>query len=149
MKHLSTLDRVIAGSAAVAFITLFLPWYGVTVAQFSVSWSGGATGLAGAVLLTAAGVFLVVRRSSGSLLAGVKAGPYAPVAGVAALGLLFVIVRWTTLPRYHASALGFTYTVEPKYGLYVALLAGIVETAAAILALRASGERVPHFLDSE
>ena len=64
-KQLSTLDRVVVGGAAVAFIALFLPWYGVSVGPFSASvsgWSAGFTGWAGGLLLTVAGVLLVLRR---------------------------------------------------------------------------------------
>jgi hypothetical protein len=42
-----------------------------------------------------------------------------------------------------AGGTGFSYSVRPSYGLYVALLAGIVETAAALLALRTAGEQRP------
>jgi hypothetical protein len=143
MKQLNTLDRVIAGAAAVAFITLFLPWYGVTIGEISVSGSGGFAGSAGALLLTAAGVLVVFRRTGGALLSGANAGPSAVVAGLAALGLLLVIIRWVTLPGYHASGVNFSYSVGPSYGLYLALAAGIVETGAALLALRAAGEQRP------
>jgi hypothetical protein len=143
MKQLNTLDRVIAGAAAVAFITLFLPWYGLTIREVTLSGSAGVTGSVGAVLLTAAGALLVFRRAGGSLRSGPNAGPSIFVAGLAALGLLFVIIRWATLPRYHAGGAGFSYSVGPSYGLYVALIAGIVETAAAVLAMRAAGEQAP------
>ena len=70
MKQLNTLDRVIVGAAAVAFITLFLPWYEVTVGRLSVTGSGGVAGAAGASLLVVAGVLLLFRRTGGSLLSG-------------------------------------------------------------------------------
>jgi hypothetical protein len=143
MKQLNTLDRVIVGAAVVAFITLFLPWYEVTVGRLSVTGSGGVAGSAGALLFVAAGVLLLFRRTGGSLLSGANAGPSAVVAGLAALGLVLVIVRWATLPRYHASGVGFSYSVDPSYGLYLALVAGIVETAAALLALRTQVEQRP------
>jgi Kef-type K+ transport system membrane component KefB len=138
-KRLSTLDRAIAGGAAVAFIAAFLPWYGVTVGPFSVSvsgWSAGFTAWAGALLLTAAGVILVLMRS-GLKLSLPNVGPAVLVAGVAALGLLLVIIRWISFPRYHGVDVG------ARYGFYLALVAGIVETAAAVLAMRASGESMP------
>ena len=143
MKHLNALDRVIVGAAAVAFITLFLPWYDVAVGRLSVTGSGGFVGSAGAFCLTAAGALLLYRRAGGSLLSGANAGPSALVAGLAAVGLVLVILRWATLPRYHASGVDFSYSVTPSYGLYLALIAGIVETAAAILALRTAGRQRP------
>ena len=143
MKQLSTLDRVIAGAAAVAFVTLFLPWYGVSVGQLDVSGGGGVTGSVGAILLTAAGVVLVARKAGGSLRAGSHAAPSLLVAGLAATGLLLVIIRWLTLPRYDSSGPGLSYSVGPRYGLYVALLAGIVETAAAVMVQRSATGQAP------
>jgi len=141
-KRLSTLDRVIAGGAAVAFIALFLPWYGVSVGPFSASvsgWSAGFSAWAGGLLLTVAGVLLVLRRSGVSVPSAM--GPSVQVAAVAAVGLLLVIIRWVTFPRYHA--VGISYGVGARYGIYLALIAGIAETAAAVMAMRASGESVP------
>jgi hypothetical protein len=142
-KQLSTLDRVIAGGAAVAFIALFMPWYGVSVGPLSASvdgWSAGFTAWAGGLLLTLAGVLLVIRRSGGTL-PSLQVGPAVLVAGIAALGLLLVIIRWTSLPRVHASAL--SYDAGARYGLYIALLAGIAEVTAAVMAMRESGEKMP------
>lgn len=142
-KTMSTLDRVIAGGAAVAFIALFLPWYGVSVGPFSASvsgWSAGFSAWAGGLLLTIAGVLVVLRRS-GATLPSLRVGPSTLVAGVAALGLLLVIIRWVSFPRYHA--VGISYGVGARYGIYLALIAGIAETAAAVMEMRASGEALP------
>jgi hypothetical protein len=135
VKQLSTLDRVIAGGAAVAFIASFLPWYGVSVGPFSASvsgWSAGFTAWAGALL---------VLRRSGATLPSLQVGPSVLVAGIAGLGLLLVIIRWASLPRYHISDL--SYDAGARYGLYIALIAGIAEVAAAVMAMRASGESIP------
>jgi hypothetical protein len=143
LKQLSTLDRVIAGGAAVAFIASFLPWYGVSVGPFSASvsgWSAGFTAWAGALLLTLAGVLLVLRRS-GATFPSLQVGPSVLVAGIAALGLLLVIIRWVSLPRYHISDL--SYDAGARYGLYIALIAGIAEVTAAVMQMRASGEEMP------
>jgi len=137
-KSLSTLDRAIVAGAAVSFIAAFLPWYGVTVGPFSVSvsgWSAGFSAWAGALLLTAAGVLLVLRHSGLSIPSAV--GPSVLVAAVAALGLLLVIIRWISFPRYHGIDVG------ARYGIYLALIAGIVEVTAAVMAMRASGEQLP------
>jgi hypothetical protein len=142
-NRLSTLDRVVAGGAAVAFIASFLPWYGVSVGPFSASvsgWSAGFTAWAGAMLLTIAGALLVVRRSGGTL-PSLQVSPSVLVAGIAALGLLLVIIRWATLPRYRLSEL--SYNAGARYGLYLALIAGIAEVAAAVMQMRASGEAMP------
>ena len=142
-KRFNTLDRVIVGGAGVAFIALFLPWYGASVGPFSASvsgWSAGFTAWAGGLLLTAAGVLVVLRRS-GTNLSGARVGPSVLVGGVAALGLLLVIIRWLSFPTYHAS--GVSYDVGARYGIYIALIAGIAEVTAAVMAMRASGEPMP------
>jgi hypothetical protein len=144
VKRLSTLDRVIAGGAGVAFVSGFMPWWGYTgpldVYSASVSgWSAGFTAWAGTLLLTLAGVYLVLRRSGVSL-PELPVGPAVAVAGVGALGLLLVVIRWVTLPRVHAGLAG---SIGAKYGIWLALIAGVAEVAAAVVELRASGEPLP------
>lgn len=137
-KSYSTLDRAIVGGAAIVLIALFLPWWGADVGGFGFSvdgWSAGFTAWAGGLLLGTAGVLLVLRRSGAALNFG-NVGPALLVAAVAALGLLLVIIRWSSLPRYRGVDVG------ARYGIYIALLAGIVEAAAAFMELRASGEQV-------
>jgi hypothetical protein len=134
-KRLETLDQLILGSAGVVLVASFLPWWGVTVGPLTLSvsaWSAGFTAWAGTLLLVAAGL-LLLRRASVSLLPG-KAGPSALIAGLAALGLLLVVIRWVSLPRYRGVDVG------ARYGIYVALLAGLVEVTAAVLKLRAGLE---------
>jgi hypothetical protein len=144
LKRLSTLDRSIAGAAGVAFIAGFLPWWGyngpLNVYSASVSgWSAGFSAWAGTLLLTLAGVYLVLVRSNVSLRVS-QLGPATVVAGAAGIGLLLVIIRWLTLPRVHGGAAG---SIGAKYGIFVALIAGIVEVGAAVAEFRASGEPLP------
>jgi len=137
-KQLSTRDRVVVCFAGIALISLFLPWWGVDVLSFSLSvdgWSAGFTAWAGGLLLTAAGVLLALRRSGTAFSPNVK--PAVLVAGVAALGLLLVVIRWASLPRADGHAVG------ARYGLYVALVAGVVEVTVAVLELRAPEEPTP------
>src|SRR5438105_3649593 len=111
-KKFSQLDWAIVGGAGVAFISGFLPWWGYSGPAFargystSVSgWSTGFTGWFGVLLLTLAGVYLVLRRSEVSI-PDLPVGPAVVVAGAAALGLLLVIIRWITLPRVNGGAAG-------------------------------------------
>ncbi len=144
LKGLSTLDRAIAGGAAVAFIAGFLPWWGYSgpVSLYGASvdgWSAGFTAWAGTLLLTLAGVYLVLRRS-GTSLPSPPIGASVLVAGAAALGLLLVVVRWLTLPSVHGGLAG---SIGPRYGIWFAIIAGAVEVAAAFAEMRASGEPLP------
>jgi hypothetical protein len=143
LKRLSSLDRAIAGGAGVAFISGFLPWWGYRgpLALYSASmngWSAGFSAWAGTLLLTLASVYLVLRRSQVSL-PSLPVGPAVLVAGLSGVGLL-VVIRWLTLPRVHAGLAG---SIGARFGIWVALIAGIVEVAAAIAELRASGEQLP------
>jgi hypothetical protein len=67
-RRLNTRDRVIVGGAGVAFIAGFLPWWEAAgLGGWSRSgWSAGFTAWAGTLLLTTAGVLLVLRRTGAS-----------------------------------------------------------------------------------
>jgi hypothetical protein len=143
-SKLSRLDWGIVGGAGVAFVAGFLPWYGytgpLTIFHASVSgWSAGFWAWAGVLLLTIAGVYLLLRRMEVAL-PDLPVGPAVAVTGVSALGLLFVVIRWLTFPSVHGGLAG---SIGARYGVYVALLAALVETGAAIAELRASGEPLP------
>lgn len=144
LKQLSSLDRAIVGGGAVAFIAGFLPWWGYSgpLSLYSASvngWSAGFTAWAGTLLLALAGAYLLLRRSQVTL-PELPIGPAAVVAGATALGLLLVVIRWLTLPRVHGGLAG---SIGAKYGIWLAIIAGAVELAAAIAQFRASGEELP------
>jgi hypothetical protein len=135
-KRLSTRDRVIVGGAGVAFIAGFLPWWEAAgLGGWSRSgWSAGFTAWAGTLLLATAGVLLVLRRAGVSWPTTVV-GPSNLVAGVSAMGLLLVFIRWLSLPRFR----GIGFVEGARYGIYVALIAGAAEVAAAGAEVFASG----------
>jgi hypothetical protein len=143
-KQVSGRDRFVIGGAAVAFVSGFLPWWGSSDPFNGSSsslngWSAGFIAWAGILLLVVAGLYLLLRRS-GVALPALPVGPSVFVAGAAALGLALVVLRWLTLPRVHG---GLNGSNGDRYGIWVALIAGIVEVTAAIIALRASGEALP------
>jgi hypothetical protein len=130
-KRLSTRDRVVIGGAGVAFVAGFLPWWGGAIDLIgevsSSGWSAGFTAWAGTLLLATAGVLVVLRRAGVSLPMPVVS-PSMLIVAVSAIGLLLVVIRWLNLPRHH----GIGFVVGAKYGIYVALIAGVVEVAAAV-----------------
>lgn len=143
-KTLSSRDRAIVGGGGVAFIAAFLPWYGYTgplhLYGASISgWSAGFFAWLGSLLLAAAAVYLVLLRS-GVELPSLPFGPAVTVAGASLIGLVLIILRWLTLPRVHAGLAG---SVGPKYGIWIAIIAGIVEVVGAVLQFRSSGEALP------
>lgn len=137
-ERLSNLELAVVTGASIALIAGFLPWWGEKVGLFgslSVNgWSAGFTARAGLLLLAVAGLLVVVRASV-SWFATIS-GPWFLIAAVSAIGLLLVFIRWLSLRRHAGNGLDY----GASYGIYVALIAGIVEVAAAVVALRGSSE---------
>ena len=144
MKNLSNLDRAIVGGAGVAFIAAFMPWWGYSgplhlYGTSIIGWNAGFTAWLGSLLLAAAGLYLLLLRS-GVKLPSLPFGPAVTVAGGAVIGLALVIIRWLSLPRVRAGLAG---SVGPRFGIWLAMIAGIVELVGAVLEFRASGEDLP------
>jgi hypothetical protein len=144
-KRWSKLDWAVIGAAGLSFICLFLPWYGFSDAAYSASVSGWSTsyGWLGGLLIIAAGVYLALVRSEVNL-SNVPVTPAVVVLGASALGTLIVILRWITLPSGHLGVLGVTaFSYGPRIGIYLTILAGIVQAGGALALFRASGEKLP------
>src|SRR5260370_10550382 len=138
-KSLSSRDRMIVGGGGVAFIAAFLPWWGYTgplhlYGTSIIGWNAGFTAWLGSLLLTAAGAYLLLLRSKVSL-PSLPFGPAVTVAGGSAIGLALVLLRWLTLPRVPAGLAG---NVGPRFGIWVAMIARIVEGVGAGLPFAAS-----------
>ncbi len=138
-SKLSSRDRLITGGALVAFIAAFLPWWGVQSGfggfggyNLSVDgWQAGFTAWAGSLLLTAAGAYVMLRRSDSGIPAP-SFGEARLVLALAGLGLILVVIRWLSLPSYQGIGVG------TRYGIWIALVAGAIETVAAIDEARSS-----------
>lgn len=141
-KRLSKLDWAVVGAAGVSFISLFLPWYGVSAGIFSASVSGWSTsyGWLGGLLIIAAGVYLAMQRSEVNL-SRVPLTPAVTVLGTAALGTLIVILRWITLPS--GRGVDGAYSYGPRVGIFLTIIAGLVQVGGAVALFRASGEKLP------
>ena len=131
-------DKVLVFSAFIALISLFVPWYQASVEGFTIqSVSGWGTGYGwmGALLLVAAGVYVVLQRSDVDL-------PTSPirstvlVLSLAGLGTFLVLLRIGTLPNGHAGGDLVSYQYGPAAGIVLALIAGLIETACAFLMFR-------------
>jgi hypothetical protein len=144
-KHLSRLDWAVVGAAGVALISLFLPWYGASAGGFSASVSGWSTGYGwfGGVLIIAAGAYLAMHRSEANL-SRVPLSPSVVVLAASGLGTLIVVLRWLTLPRGHAGIGGVAFfSYGPRVGIFLTIIAGVVQVGAAIALFRTSGEKLP------
>lgn len=144
-KKLSTIDRVVVGAAAVALIAMFLPWYGASSGAFSASVSGFGSGYGwiGAVLVLAAGVYLLMQRS-GSKMPATSMGPGVMVLGLSVIGTVLVAIRWISLPRGSFGVANVSYySYGPRVGIVLVLIAGIVQVVCALRLFRRSGESLP------
>ncbi|MGD0441805.1 MAG: hypothetical protein ABSB52_14420 [Acidimicrobiales bacterium] len=141
-KKFSRRDWAIVGAAGLGFICLFLPWYGWSAGPYSFSVSGWSTsyGWLGGLLIIVAGVYLALLRSDVDL-AKMPLTPAVVVLGAAALGTLIVVLRWITLPSGHLGLVGYSY--GPSVGIYLTIVAGIVQVVAAVALFRSSGEKLP------
>ena len=133
MPKLTRREQLIGWASVVVLIAVFLPWesFDLTAGTRHLDgWTTGIRGWGGALLLAAAGEYLVVRR----LQYRVWAPPFGDswfAAGLAAAGLALVIYRWATLPTFHDIESSSTYG-SSTYGLWLAVAAGVVETVALI-----------------
>jgi len=147
-SKLSKLDWGVAGAGIVAFFSLFFAWEGYSSTYGSVSASGWDTsyGWLGALLILASGVYLVLQRSQVNL-PKMPVGSAVLLLGAATLGTLIIALRWATLPRGHGGVavgvVSYSYSYGPRFGMILALLAGIVQVGCAFALFRASGEALP------
>ena len=141
MKKLDTSDRIVVGMGVLTLICLFLPWYGVSGGGFNSSVSGFSTGYGwlGAILIILAAAYLAALRS-GSNVPKISYGPGVTVLGLSLIGTIIVILRWITIPKGGFGA-GFSY--GPEYGMYITILAGVVQVILAFRLFKATGESVP------
>jgi hypothetical protein len=140
IKKLDTSDRIVVGMGVLTLICLFLPWYGFSGGIYSESVSGFSTsyGWLGAILIIIAAGYLAALRS-GSNVPKISYGPGVTVLGLSAIGTIIVILRWITIPKG-----GFAgYSYGPEYGMYLTILAGVVQVVLAFRLFKASGESVP------
>jgi hypothetical protein len=109
--------------------------YGASIS----GWSAGFTAWFGCLLMVAAAGFVLAQRM-GREVPQLPVGPAVAAAGGAVVGLAFVVIRWLTLPRVKAGLAG---SVGPRFGIWLAIIAGIVEVAGAVMEFRGSGETLP------
>ncbi|MGH9019431.1 MAG: hypothetical protein ACRDV0_00200 [Acidimicrobiales bacterium] len=145
VSKLDRMDRIVVITAAIALVSLFLPWYGYSSGAFSASVSGFSTGYGwlGALLIIAAGVYLLLLRS-GSQMPKTKMGPGVLVLGASAIGTFLVIIRWITVPKGSGGIGGITnYSYGPRIGMYFALIAGVVQVFISFKLFKQTGESMP------
>ena len=132
MPQLTRRQQLIGGASIVVLIAVFLPWQSVNFPTGTIhfdGWTTGITGWGGALLLSAAGEYLIVRR----LEYRIWAPPFGDswlAAGLAVSGLVLLIIGWATLPTLP------DVDSSSSYGLWLAVAAGAVQTVATIAEAR-------------
>ncbi len=146
LKRYTRQDQIIIGASLLAFVALFLPWYGASVDGFSASVSGWSTsyGWLGGLLVVAGGVIVLLHRAGAIKLPATPVGPAVLLLGLSAIGTVIVILRWATLPRGGGGVAGTAvYHYGPGAGIYIALIAGVIQTVVAFTLFKASDETLP------
>ena len=135
-------DLGVMAAGAAALIFSFLPYWGVSYRGLGglggniTAWHGWA--LLGVLMLLAAAGIVAARVFGGAEMPTLPVGWHVIVAGLAGLGTFIILIRGLTYP--HLSGAGAS--VGMKWGGYLLVLAGIAETVFAVLAMRASGEKI-------
>lgn len=135
-------DWAVAATGLVSFLALFLPWWGVSFGGFSATVSGWHTsyGWVGGALVVLAALWYVLAAAG----AGVPRLPVSAAMGAAGLtvvGLVIVLIRWLTLPR--GGYLGRDFTYGGRAGIWIAVVAAVVQVVALVRVFRRSGETLP------
>lgn len=134
LSKLSTNNMIAGGAALVAFINMFLPWYGEDFGIVSVNanaWDMGILAWGGALLAVAAGVLVVLKRLEifEAKVGSLTTEQFAMVLG--ALGTIFILLRL------------LTETDFTKFGVYLGLITAAAVTAGAFLSAKDEGVGIP------
>jgi hypothetical protein len=147
-RDVGTNDLGVMAAGAAALVFSFLPYVGVS---YKVKGFGGGSAhinawhgwaFLGLVLVVAAAAVVAARVFADVTLPTMPVGWHVLVAGAAGLGTLILLLRGLSWGGAEFSGLGTSYSSGMRWGGYLLVLAGLVETAFAVLALRASGESV-------
>jgi hypothetical protein len=135
-------DWVVIATGAVSLIALFLPWWGVTIAGYNATVSGWNTSygwFGGLLVFVAAGWYALAR--AGATMPRVPGSHLASAAAATIAGLVIIVLRWITLPR--GGFLGQTFRYGGRAGIWVAVVAALVQAATLVSLYRRSGEPLP------
>jgi hypothetical protein len=135
-------DSAVIATGLVSFLALFLPWWGVSFGGFSATVSGWHTsyGWVGGVLVVLGALWYAL-AAAGVGIPRLAASAAMGAAGVTVVGLVIVLIRWLTLPR--GGYLGRDFTYGGRAGIWIAVIAAVVQVLALLRVSRRSGETLP------
>ena len=133
-SKLSRNQQIALGGGALAIISLFVPWYGVSGLGISINASALDAGLLawGGLLLTIAGAAILVLKAleiSDVKVGNLAAEQFALI--LAGVGLVFIVLRWITDNDF------------TQFGLFLGLIAAGLVTYAAYGAMQDEGLEMP------
>ena len=135
-RRLVATDWFTIGLGTAAALTLFLPWFSASLAEFSTSASGFHTGYGwvGPVVALGIGLLSLILKLSVENVNAVALGIF--TVSLAAAGLIIVLVRWFT---FESGSTGFggggSLSFGPRIGIWLAALACLAQFVSAGLGL--------------
>jgi uncharacterized membrane protein len=141
-KSMSRNDQVFLGAGFLSFIFSFIAFAHISVLGVSntvSAWHG--IGTLAALLVLAAVVVGALNLTSPDALKALPVSGRLLATGLAALALLFFIIRWVTLPS--ASGFGIHVGYSLYWGGYILLILNIVTVVFGYLGMREAGESIP------
>ncbi|HWC34475.1 MAG TPA: hypothetical protein VG650_06570 [Mycobacteriales bacterium] len=142
-KSFARYDQLFLGAGFLTFIFSFIAFAHIHLAGFGgdtiSAWHG--IGTLAALLILAAVIVGFINLTSPSTLSSLPVSGRLLATGLAALALLFFIIRWATLPS--ASGPGFHIGYSLYWGGYVLLVLNVVTIVEGYLGMRANGESMP------
>jgi len=139
LRALTPHERIAALGAAIVVASLFLPWYGVTLAGGLVKTAAGTFGLIEAAILLTAGAaaFLIASVARGqSLPRPLDEGTLLVVAG--AWTALLIGYRMLDRPDFEIAGAGH---VGLRYGIFIALIGAALMIVGGMRGRREKTER--------
>jgi len=144
LKQVSRNDKGVLGAGIVALIFSFVShYYGGSVNVGGFHYSAGVNAwhsyaIFGMLLILLATVVAAIRVAGAAQLPKLPVGPNLLIAGLAGLGTLLVLVRGLTAGS--GGGPGYSYGIQ--WSGYIVIIAGVIETAFAIMNFLASGEKL-------
>lgn len=127
LSKLTTADKVILGSAILLLIAMFLPWYGFSEDDFSATNSGWSYFLGGWIPLILALVMaaqVAISRFSPQTNLPDPPLPWGQVHMIAGIAAAVILVLRLAI-KSDADVLFFDFELDRKFGIFVAVVAGI------------------------
>src|SRR6185437_12994463 len=135
LKQVSRNDKGVLGAGIVALIFSFVShYYGGSVNVGGFHYSAGVNAwhsyaIFGMLLILLATVVAAIRVAGAAQLPKLPVGPNLLIAGLAGLGTLLVLIRGLTAGS--GGGPGYSYGIQ--WSGYIVIIAGVIETAFAIM----------------